>query len=71
MKRAAGLLVATGLLVTASYSFGKSPARKSMPPATKKAAQSKSTQSGSSDTKELEAAVPAQQRRLGGSRSRR
>src|SRR6185503_12402260 len=59
MKKVAGLLVATGLLVTASYSFGKPPAPKGVVPAAKKSAQakakSKSTQSGGADVKELEA----------------
>jgi hypothetical protein len=58
MKKAAGLLVATGLLVTASYSFGKPPAPKGALPATKKSAQSKSTQSTGTATKDLEAVVP-------------
>jgi hypothetical protein len=58
MKKAAGLLVATGLLVTASYSFGKPPAPKSVLPATKKSAQSKSTQSGGVGTADLESAAP-------------
>jgi hypothetical protein len=58
MKRVAGLLAATGLLVTASYSFGKPSARKSMPPAVKKNARSKTMQPSSSARKELEAAPP-------------
>jgi hypothetical protein len=61
MKKAAGLLAATGLLVTASYSFGKPPARKSMPPVVKKTTQSKSAKSTDVDdaTKsDPEAAIP-------------
>jgi hypothetical protein len=63
MKKAAGLLVATGLLVTASYSFGKPPASKGTLPASKKSAQSKSTQSKSTQSNsvtaaELESASP-------------
>jgi len=59
MKKAAGLLVATGLLLTASYSFGKPPAPKGALPASKKSAQSKSTQSSGVATANLESASPA------------
>jgi Ca2+-binding EF-hand superfamily protein len=58
MKKAAGLLVASGLLLTASYSFGKPPAPKGALPATKKSSQSKSTQSGGANTVSLENATP-------------
>jgi Ca2+-binding EF-hand superfamily protein len=58
MKKTAGLLVATGLLVTASYSFGKPPAPKAALPASKKSAQSKSTQSSGAAPANLESAAP-------------
>ena len=56
MKKAAGLLVATGLLVTASYSFGKPPPPKRAP-VTKRSSQSKSTQATPADTNEMEPAA--------------
>ena len=58
MRKVAGLLAATSLLLTASYSFGKPPARKSMPPAVKRNARSKTTRASSSAKKELDLAAP-------------
>ncbi len=53
MKRTAGLLIATGLLLTASYSFGKPPSK--IPPPVSKTGRSNSKSTGAPVEKELEA----------------